>query len=86
VSDAEPRCAACAQPFGTECAVATVTLAGESFERVPLGSETAEWWVGRPPDKSCHDCATTTGQRHHVGCDMEQCPRCGNQAITCDCD
>jgi hypothetical protein len=27
-----------------------------------------------------------TGGYHHPGCDMEICPRCGNQLITCDCE
>lgn len=33
----------------------------------------------------CHDCACEEGQLHEYGCDMERCPFCGNQLITCDC-
>jgi len=86
VSDAMPRCVACGLPFGAECTVETLVLAGRTYERIRLGSETVEWWLGRQPDAVCHDCAASTGQRHHFMCDMEQCPRCGNQALTCDCD
>jgi hypothetical protein len=34
----------------------------------------------------CHDCGTPPGGLHHPGCDMERCPRCGGQAIACNCD
>ena len=35
--------------------------------------------------RDCHDCATPTGALHHPGCDMEDCPRCLGQAISCGC-
>ena len=34
---------------------------------------------------SCHDCSVRAGGRHHPGCDMERCPRCGGQLIACGC-
>ena len=31
----------------------------------------------------CHDCGAKEAQLHRLGCDMERCPVCGAQAITC---
>ena len=37
------------------------------------------------PDHRCHDCGIKAGGIHHPGCDMERCPRCGGQLISCGC-
>jgi len=33
----------------------------------------------------CHDCDAKEGEIHQMGCDMEICPKCGNQLLGCDC-
>ena len=33
----------------------------------------------------CHDCGCIEGQLHEPGCDMERCPSCGHQLISCGC-
>ncbi len=33
----------------------------------------------------CGDCAAKVGEFHHYGCDVERCPKCGEQLITCGC-
>lgn len=37
------------------------------------------------PNGRCHDCNIKHGGYHHPGCDVERCPRCNNQLITCNC-
>ena len=36
-------------------------------------------------NQRCHDCNVKLGGYHHPGCDMERCPQCGGQLISCDC-
>ena len=33
----------------------------------------------------CHDCLAEEGKIHEPGCDMERCPKCKGQLISCDC-
>ena len=33
----------------------------------------------------CHDCNISPGGLHHPGCDMERCPKCKGQLISCSC-
>jgi hypothetical protein len=34
---------------------------------------------------NCHDCGVKEGEIHQLGCDMEICPKCHKQLITCGC-
>jgi len=33
----------------------------------------------------CHDCGAKEGEIHELGCDMEVCPFCSGQLISCGC-
>ena len=44
------------------------------------------WDGGLDGNTRCHDCNVAPGGYHHPGCDMERCPRCGGQLISCDCE
>ncbi len=41
-------------------------------------------WI--EPGHSCDDCGAKYGFYHHPGCDIERCPVCGGQALSCECD
>lgn len=55
------------------------------FERIPYYNEY------RKEPHQCHDCGIQLGGIHHLGCDMEICPRCKemgeehSQLISCGC-
>ena len=35
---------------------------------------------------NCNECGVKEGEIHQEGCDVEVCPRCGGQMISCGCD
>lgn len=51
--------------------------------RIRYGDE--QGWPREVSDVPCHDCSAIRGEYHVPGCDMEQCPECHNQIISCDC-
>ena len=63
------------------CSSAAIVIDGTSY--TPLRYVTECGWTrvtGR-----CHDCNVVSGAVHHHGCDVEECPRCGDQSISCGC-
>jgi hypothetical protein len=58
-------------------------IGGESFTRVKYGEESSDWGAD---GHACGDCAVEKGQFHVPNCDVEECPKCGGQAISCDCE
>ena len=63
------------------CSTAAIVIDGVSYEPVRYGSERG--W-GRLSGR-CGDCNVARGAVHHHGCDIERCPRCGDQSISCGC-
>ena len=54
-----------------------IKLKGRVYDRVPYKPD--------DPEYLCVDCEAAEGDIHELGCDAEECPRCGEQLISCGC-
>ena len=55
---------------------------GEEKQPIRFGDETV-FVIDK--NKKCHDCRTYRGGIHHKSCDVEECPFCYSQLLSCDC-
>ena len=65
------------KPFvASSCTKRTVVIGGKSYLR-----NTSYY----DKNKRCHDCGIVNkkGNVHHFGCDIERCPKCRGQLISC---
>ncbi len=75
-------CDTCDQTMnGSACTEDAYEIRGRDYIRIRYGSETHAY-----RREHCGDCNTPKGGLHHPGCDVERCPRCLGQSISCDCD
>ena len=61
----------------------TLVIDGKTIRRIPYGRE--KGWGPGHDRRPCHDCCVLSGELHVPGCDVEQCPSCRNQLISCLC-
>ena len=73
-------CQDCNQEMLTSpgCTVDALIIHRERFDRVRIRRP-----VG--PAGRCGDCGAQRGGFHHLGCDLEPCPRCRRQLLSCGC-
>ena len=85
-----PVCSVChgmpePTPENTPCPISHIVLRGKKYEKKKWEGY-GKWDFAKDDDaSSCGDCAAPIGSPHHKGCDLEDCPRCGQQFIGCGC-
>jgi hypothetical protein len=65
------------------CTLAVLTIAGVAYPRRRWGTEVH--WPRPKKGERCGDCAAQPRQLHYLGCDIEECARCGGQLLSCGC-
>lgn len=66
---------------GRSCVVAAMHRDGRRLDLPPFGHEPGR----RSSAARCGDCGVAVGGWHHPGCDLQQCPSCGDQLLSCGC-
>lgn len=66
------------------CLASHLIHKGTPYERIKFMGTGGEGKADSPGSR-CPDCDAQIGQYHHMGCDLEICPICGGQLLSCKC-
>ena len=65
---------------GDGCCEKAVKYEGSIISRLKVTKDEVDG------NNRCFDCGAPLNTYHHEGCDIERCPICGEQYISCECD
>lgn len=66
------------------CSVGELYVGTKKYPRIRCGSKD-DFMSDMKDGERCGDCGAVKGYFHHYHCDMERCPVCGEQLLSCDC-
>ncbi len=67
--------------IAASCTIDALHRRGRHIAMIPYGEE-PDWPVH---SERCGDCGTKRGGFHHPGCDIQACPVCFGQMLSCGC-
>jgi hypothetical protein len=79
-------CTFCDQEMMDKVGCTVTRYEDEPNDRIVYGKESRFESPAYAWTDPCHDCGAPVGTLHHPGCDMEECPQCHAQCISCYCN
>lgn len=58
---------------------------GKLYNPIKMGDPDDWYEYETDPNTTCGDCGVMLGEQHLGGCDIERCPACHGQLISCEC-